>query len=797
MSEPSQSKPDAGRELTGTIGRYGIVGKLGKGAMGVVYLAHDPLLERDVALKVMIAQIADDPELSKRFEREAKAVARMTHPNVVTVYDLGYHTDGSPYIAMELLKGQDLSNAARGTPALSLERKVAIIVQVLTGLGHAHQAGIVHRDIKPANVFINTDGTVKIMDFGVARLTTASMTGTGNIIGTADYMSPEQVKGAKVDGRSDLFSVGCMLYELLTGRRPFHAENLMAIFYKITHEEVNYDLVPSGADYDALLPILRRALARELDDRYQTAYEFGVDLREFLKSRAAAGGDVHALEGLLDMEAPGTGPLQPLGESPGARTRPPAQPTVRGTAPTAKAPAGPPGTVPRRTIGPTVIATAPTVYTGAERIAPRRPPPARVAARPMPAPAPGRSGALYAVAGMALAAAAFGAYKLVAPQPPPVVVPTPTTVAAAPPNTVVAVATPAPPPPTPVPQPTFEAAGRSAAAMRAAQAAFRRGDYDRALAEAQSALQQDPASADARRLLESALSGQKAGMRVRTAEAALRQGDYPRALGEAEAARVLAPWDADVTALVSRIRDAEQRAQQEARQRAERDEQQRAERDAQQQRQALGAAVNKLLGQADSALASQDYNGAITLYDEALKADPSNQRAVQGRTGAITARAIAQAQASVGSRPAGRTFVAAKTTATSAETRAGGLPPGFESSPGVTVKQATQAADLPGRILFEVSPEAVKAGDRYTVKIYFLNEGQAPIQIREMVLGTKINNRGAQGPVPPLTKDVAPQQRALLRELPDLWKEDTASWSLEVVVRTIRGETYRNQVNWK
>ena len=188
MSEPHQSRSGAGRELTGKIGRYDIVRPLGKGAMGVVYLAHDPLLERDVALKVMVAQIADDPDLSKRFEREAKAVAKMTHPNVVTVYDLGYHEDGSPYIAMELLKGQDLLEALRDGPPLALERKLSIILQVLDGVGHAHQSGIVHRDIKPANIFINTDGSVKIMDFGVARLTTASMTGTGNIIGTADYM---------------------------------------------------------------------------------------------------------------------------------------------------------------------------------------------------------------------------------------------------------------------------------------------------------------------------------------------------------------------------------------------------------------------------------------------------------------------------------------------------------------------------------------------------------------------------------------------------------------------------------
>ena len=194
-------------------------------------------------------------------------------------------------------------------------------MQVLAGLAHAHQQGIVHRDIKPANIFINQDGTVKIMDFGVARLTTASMTGTGNIVGTADYMSPEQVKGAKVDGRSDLFSVGCMLYELLTGRRPFHSDNLMAIFYKITHEEPNFDLVPEGAEYDALLPILKKSLAKDLEDRHQTAYEFAMDLREYLKAHATAATGEHALEGLLDMEPP-AGPMpEPFTDAPGGHGR--------------------------------------------------------------------------------------------------------------------------------------------------------------------------------------------------------------------------------------------------------------------------------------------------------------------------------------------------------------------------------------------------------------------------------------------------------------------------------------------
>src|SRR5262245_57390642 len=303
------SAPPSFKELTGKIGKYDIIKLLGKGAMGQVYLAKDPKIGREVAVKVMLANIADDPELKTRFEREAQAVGNLTHPNLVTIYDFGDHTDGSPYIAMELLKGDDLQKTVRKPPPMPVERKVAIIVQVLTGLAHAHKAGIIHRDIKPANIFIGEDGGVKIMDFGVARVTTASMTGTGNIVGTADYMSPEQVKGHKVDGKSDLFSVGCMLFELLAGKRPFHADNLMAIFYKITHEEPNFDLIPAGEQYDALLPILKKALAKNLEDRYQTAIEFAMALREFLKTHATSATAQHALEALVDLEAPTTPPM--------------------------------------------------------------------------------------------------------------------------------------------------------------------------------------------------------------------------------------------------------------------------------------------------------------------------------------------------------------------------------------------------------------------------------------------------------------------------------------------------------
>jgi tetratricopeptide (TPR) repeat protein len=310
---PTGVSPGAAKER---IGKYEILEKLGKGAMGVIYHGYDPMLDRDVALKVMAPQIADDPDQKARFEREARAVARIVHPNVLTVFDRGYHHDGSPYIAMELLKGKDLLQTLRHDPPLPLERKVGVILQVLEGLSQAHQVGIVHRDINPANVFLSVDGTVKIMDFGVARFTMANMTGTGAVMGTADYMSPEQVQGAKVDGRSDLWSVGCMLYELLAARRPFSADTLMTVFYKITHDQPDVLEMPEGRAYDQLREIVTKALAKDAEQRYQTAAEFATALRAWLSearssalladpasARPAPGADLREPAGTLDLGA--------------------------------------------------------------------------------------------------------------------------------------------------------------------------------------------------------------------------------------------------------------------------------------------------------------------------------------------------------------------------------------------------------------------------------------------------------------------------------------------------------------
>ncbi len=782
MSDQPDNKPVA-KELSGRIGKYEIVRHVGKGAMGHVYLAHDTILDRDVALKVMVANIVDDPELKQRFEREARAVAKIKHPNVVMVFDLGSHTDGSPFIAMEYLDGQDLQKAVRQTPPMSVDRKVAIIVQVLQGLAHAHQAGIVHRDIKPANIFIQKDGQVKIMDFGVARLTTASMTGTGNIVGTADYMSPEQVKGSKVDGRSDVFSVGCMLFELTAGRRPFHSDNLMAIFYKITHEEPKFDLIPGGPEYDALLPILKKALAKELPDRFQTAYDFAIALREWLKVYATASAG-NVLEQLVEMEAP-TSPPQPMTDAQGATVVPAHTGEISGTVDLGGRRGGTggrrgalPGTVAptqRGGVAPTVVGggtvPGPTMRPGTTRLGGAAAPTVLRQARA--APEPQTSGGhlvLYVVSGgMAVALLGAGGYIYYTKMQPP-----PTTLAALPPTTLAlaptTVATPTPPPPTTAPPPTFgEAKGKGATAMRAAKAAFDKNDYERALSFAQEALRADQDNPDAKRMAENALNGQRAGARLRAAEAALRQGDFAAATAEAEAASRFAPWDGHATSMIVRIRDAQLQL--------EREKAATAQTERAQRQQQLTNQVNTYINQATTALSNKQYDVAVKLYDEALKLDPGNMTATNARITAITAKALSEApNTGATSRPAGRSFVGGRTQASSAETKAGAVP----------------------ELSFEVSPDPVKSGEKYAVNVQLQNEGDAPIQIKGLQLITTINGRKGQGQLPPLTASVAPKQKALLYRVEnEIWKEDTSSWSMEAIVTTVRGETYRNSVSWK
>jgi hypothetical protein len=235
--------------------------------MGAVYAAHDPVLGRDVAVKTVLGAHELDPEQRLRFEREARSAARLQHPNIVTVFDLG-DADGVPYLAMELLDGEPLSAAMAELLRAPLDERLEIVQQICRGLAYAHRRGVVHRDIKPGNVFCLTGGGVKIVDFGIARLEDGvTATRTGQLLGTPGYMSPEQFNGEPADARSDQWAVGVILYELLTGQTPFRAPTVPALIYKVVHEPVPQLEVSSGCP-QRLLAVVRKVLDKSPQERY-------------------------------------------------------------------------------------------------------------------------------------------------------------------------------------------------------------------------------------------------------------------------------------------------------------------------------------------------------------------------------------------------------------------------------------------------------------------------------------------------------------------------------------------------
>ena len=243
--------------------------------------ARDPSLERDVAIKVMAGPSLHDSSMQLRFEKEAKAVAQLHHPNIVTVHDLGYDDRGSPFIAMELLDGCDLDQLVEKEQP-TLARKPGIVVQVCHGLAHANANGIVHRDIKPANIFVARDGTAKIMDFGVARWTQSSQTQAGIVVGTAGYIAPEQLRGHAVDGRADVFSIGVVLFELVTNQLLFSGDNIETIFFKTLTKSTPRLRFPDNRSLPGLQQIVEGALAKDPSERYATAGDMARAIEAFL-----------------------------------------------------------------------------------------------------------------------------------------------------------------------------------------------------------------------------------------------------------------------------------------------------------------------------------------------------------------------------------------------------------------------------------------------------------------------------------------------------------------------------------
>jgi eukaryotic-like serine/threonine-protein kinase len=268
------------------VGKYLIVAKIGSGAMGDVYRAHDRTLNRDVAVKTMAELYASDDQLVQRFHREAQSAARLNHPNVVTVFDFGSE-QGKFYLAMELLDGSDLKELIASRSLNDLWDKLDVMEQIAEGLAYAHQQGVVHRDLKPANIRVLPNGRVKIMDFGLARIGTSEMTRTGMVMGTPNYMSPEQVRGTKADARSDIFSLGAVFYELLSGKKAFNADSMHTILYKVLEEDPEPVRTWVPGLPGPFVSFVERCLAKEPEHRYQHAGEMRDALRKVREALAS------------------------------------------------------------------------------------------------------------------------------------------------------------------------------------------------------------------------------------------------------------------------------------------------------------------------------------------------------------------------------------------------------------------------------------------------------------------------------------------------------------------------------
>jgi tRNA A-37 threonylcarbamoyl transferase component Bud32 len=270
------------------IGKYDIRGQIGRGAMGVVYEGFDPAIERRVAIKTLRLELFEPEQLADvraRFKREAQAAGQLAHPHIVTIYDYGEH-EGTPYIAMEHLSGKELRHVLDRGSRLPIPEIVRLMTQLLGALSYAHERKVVHRDIKPANIFVLDDGSLKVVDFGIARVEASNLTDTGTLLGTPAYMSPEQFLALTVDERSDIFSAGVILYELLTGDKPFTG-SVTTVMQKVLRQEPVDPSVLNPTLSSAWDVVIKRAMAKKPDERYRTARQFAETMKQIVDGNAS------------------------------------------------------------------------------------------------------------------------------------------------------------------------------------------------------------------------------------------------------------------------------------------------------------------------------------------------------------------------------------------------------------------------------------------------------------------------------------------------------------------------------
>ncbi len=759
-----------------TLGKYQIQGELGKGAMGVVYRGFDPALEREVAIKVMGSATVSDPELKKRFEQEAKASARLQHPNIVTVYDFGYDDEGAPYMAMELLKGQDLEQRIRKSP-LTLQEKLDVVAQACRGLAHAHEHHIVHRDIKPANIFISESGIAKIMDFGVARLMQSSQTQTGTVLGTADYMSPEQIRGQKVDGRSDIFSAGVILYRLLTNKKPFTGENIQAVFFKVLNQEPPELVLPDGGgEMPELQAIVDKALMKNKDERYESAKDFAADIDDLMHlyqdilNENTVFDTMFDPSAMIDMEpgsdGSGRGRTSPTGRVLG-RTSAASRTHRAGTAfPSGRTRTGATAAGRTATGTPTEMMRGTQVGTmSATRVG-------------VGIPIQESSGGVLKWVGLValLAAVGGGVFWFTQQNVPP---------------EVSAGAAPAPA------QPTVDVAGQFVLAERSLAA----GQLSQALIAVDAILFAEPNNEDAAALKErvnEAMENMQVALPVvpqpaPTPPAPRGPSNTERATAlAADASLSLGAGDlAQAEALIAQGRQLDpgsprwQQLDQQLR-RAREDGAARARASEQQ------AEIDQYIVEATGYLKAQNYESAIAAYDKALAVAPNNPQLINARNMAQTAMQQAAAAASV---------TALSITESPTEFTARGqsnTPRGFESG-DVKVQRATNAPVNPADLIVQIVPATVQTGDPYFLRVRIYNRGNRPIGVKSIALVSTFGSRttGRGQPLQPMVQRVNPKDTSLIWEVQNTWTEEQNTGKIEAVVTLIGDAQLRKTIEWK
>jgi eukaryotic-like serine/threonine-protein kinase len=762
------------------LGKYKIVGKIGKGAMGEVFRAHDPVLNREVAVKTISASLSTDNDLRMRFHREAQAAARLNHPNIITVFDYG-EEHGVIYMAMELLEGADLKDIIRQSLLTTLDEKLDVMEQVADGLAFAHSHEIIHRDLKPGNIHLQPNGQVKILDFGLARLgTSADMTRTGVVMGTPNYMAPEMVKGDRADTRADIFSIGAVFYEILTNRKPFDADSAHAVLFQVVHQapkplrEWTPDVPP------ILVQLVEGALHKDKERRLKS----GTELREALLLVRQALNAGRAATATLETEA---ALASAEGRPGGASYRSPGQKSGAGA--TMRPKSGPPR--PAQPTDEMRAAPRAEMFTETRRPASRPPASRPPTLRPRPQ-APSRAPLWIGLAVLVLAVAAGGGYLVSRPKPAaPSVAPTEDAKMAA--LSAVLVST------------QLELAKRD----------LEDKNWTSAVTQAENALKLAPGNPAAQKVLDDA-KAQIAAIDAAVAEARenVDKGDTQAATLALSRLLALDPKHPAAAELSTRLDRYFQSQATEARSfasesRAQAERAQAAASDTFAQALGLSRDADRLLGRGEYASATRGYLEARDAFDRARRAaeakplptppprpaqrpevPPATVVAATLPSAAPVTTAPAAVPPPVTAAPVPARALVAGATSVRAAKQPGKAPAGFDGGDVLADR------DFLCKLGFEASPSEVRPGDSYQVTVYMVNDTARPIRMKTISLASVRNGDRSALPASAV-KEAPPRAKTQLGGLGGVWLEGTTSWSLEAAVTSPKDDVCRARLTLK